>query len=110
VRDGRCVTWGYNGAPPGLPHCQHLGDVMPCTNATHAEANALAFAARQGISTEGGTLYVTLSPCDVCARLLIAAGIERVVYEEEYRDPSGIELLTEAGVKCLSGTEVSSTT
>ena len=98
TRQGRCVSWGYNGAPPGLPHCQHLGDVKPCTNATHAEANALAFAARSGISTESGTLYVTVSPCDVCARLLIAAGIERVVYAEEYRDTSGIELLILGGL------------
>lgn len=126
VREGRCVTWGFNGAPPGLPHCnenyhgwvpermteeetpeehrayiyQNLQD-HGCRNATHAEANALAFAARQGISTDGGTLYVGVSPCDVCARLLIAAGIRRVVYREEYRDRSGIELLERAGVAFL---------
>lgn len=99
TRKGRCVSWGYNGAPPGLPHCQHLGDVKPCTNATHAEANALAFAARQGISTANGTLYVAVSPCEVCARLLIAAGIERVVYAEQYRDDAGLRLLIKAGVK-----------
>ena len=71
-----------------------------CRNATHAEANALAFAARQGISTDGGTLYVTVSPCNVCARLLIAAGIVSVWYDEEYRDRRGLELLEEAGIKC----------
>jgi dCMP deaminase len=102
VRDGRCVSWGYNGAPPGLPHCSHGENDEPCTDATHAEANALAFAARQGISTDGGVLYVTLSPCDVCARLTIAAGIERVVYDEEYRDPSGLELLRRALVPCVT--------
>ena len=125
TKDGRCVSWGFNGAPPGIPHCeenQHgwqdvfnefpLGKGKPpepwltrkleeqgCRNSTHAEANALAFAARQGISTDGGTLYVTVSPCEVCARLLIAAGIERVVYAEKYRDESGIMLLLEGGVE-----------
>jgi dCMP deaminase len=109
VRDGRCVSWGYNGAPPGLPHCDannhgylELYGTLPhehgCKNATHAEANALAFAARQGISTEGATLYVTVSPCDTCARLCIAAGLKEVRWDEEYRDRSGIELLERAGL------------
>jgi len=117
VIDGRCVSWGYNGAPPGLPHCdenihgwqeamkhgwamtsQEMVTSFGCRNATHAEANALAFAARHGIPTDGGTLYVTVSPCDVCARLLIAAGIVRVVYAEQYRDTTGLELLRKAGV------------
>jgi dCMP deaminase len=71
---------------------------MGCINATHAEANALAFAARQGISTEGGTLYVTTSPCDVCARLIIAAGIEKVYYDQEYRDVRGEEILMQSGI------------
>jgi dCMP deaminase len=111
THDGRCVTWGYNGAPPGMPHCEennhgwapkfkHNEPEMGCRNATHAEANALAFAARQGISTDGGTLYVTLTPCVDCARLLIAAGIQAVYYLEGYRDPSGRELLEAAGVRC----------
>ena len=111
VCDGRCISWGYNGAPPGLPHCDQnnhgWGDLKEfpypgdgCRNVTHAEANALAFSARQGISTDGATLFVTVSPCDVCARLLIAAGIREVVYDEEYRDPAGRELLVKAGVQC----------
>jgi dCMP deaminase len=139
---GRAVSWGYNGAPPGLPHCdlnwhgwqsyalttleqrhpgfQHappehydheetyvefleLCDSLirgeGCRNATHAEANAVAFAARQGISTEGGTLYVGVSPCANCARLLIAAGIKRVVWAITYRDPEGSLLLELAGIE-----------
>ena len=115
VCDGRCVTWGYNGAPPGLPHCEdnahgwaeyqsgeptYMLEAHGCRNATHAEANALAFAARQGISTDGGTLYVTLSPCLDCARLLIAAGISEVFYDSEYREPAGRELLQQGGVHC----------
>lgn len=133
TRDGRAISWGYNGAPPGMPHCDqnnhgHDGwdspvdqldsslETMPapevikqvirdyynpvikelltgCRNATHAEANALAFAARQGISTDGATLYVTLSPCAVCARLIIAAGIECVVTNNLYRDSTGWDML-----------------
>lgn len=76
-------------------------DRFGCKNATHAEANALAYAARQGISTDGCTLYVTVSPCDTCSRLLIAAGIRRVVWHEEYRDPAGLNLLAEANVELL---------
>ena len=99
VRDGRCISWGYNGAPPGLAHCNHLPDnEEPCARATHAEANAVAFAARQGISTEGGHLFVTVSPCIPCAQLLIAAGIVEVAYAERYRDESGLFMLREAGV------------
>lgn len=97
TREGRCVSWGYNGAPPGLPHCVHLADNEdPCLVATHAETNAVSFAARQGISTEGGTLYVERSPCVDCARLVIAAGIKRVVYSEPYRDESGLFMLMQA--------------
>jgi deoxycytidylate deaminase len=86
--------------PDGVP--LNPVDLHGCRNATHAEANALAAAARQGISTARATLYVTVSPCDTCARLLIASGIERVVYLEEYRDESGVRLLREAGLVCQS--------
>jgi dCMP deaminase len=107
TRAGRCVAWGFNGAPPGLPHCSendhgwgHDGaaHIYGCRNATHAEANAIAFAAREDCSIEGTVLYVSVAPCDVCARLLIAAGVVRVVAYEAYRDTSGVELLKGAGV------------
>lgn len=118
VKDGRCVSWGYNGAPPGAPHCSennhghpHAGPLLRqadeairqatgntgCANATHAEANAIAFAARQGISTDGAQLFVTVSPCPTCARLIIAAGITDVHYIEEYRDISGVAILLDNG-------------
>jgi dCMP deaminase len=119
TREGRAISWGYNGAPPGLPHCEennhgwadyakergysHATDSLieteGCRNSTHAEANAVAFAARQGISTEGGTCYMSVSPCATCARLLIAAGIVRVVHLTQYRDTEGIELLKQAFVQ-----------
>lgn len=118
IRNGRCISWGYNGAPPGLPHCSenmhgwdngtfpspgpaHNLRASGCCNATHAELNALAFAARQGISTDSAELFVTLSPCDTCARALIAAGISRIYYLEEYRDRSGIELLRGASIESV---------
>jgi dCMP deaminase len=115
VKDGRCISWGYNGAPPGLPHCEENhhgrhpdeyllgGPDLPCLNATHAEANALAFAARQGISTDGGTLYVSITPCHVCARLLIAAGIVTVIAREAYRDEEPIILLDRGGIRVFIG-------
>lgn len=108
VKDGRCISWGYNGAPPGAPHCHEnnhgyspfSGNLLEagCVNATHAEANAIAFAARQGISTDGAQLFVTVSPCAVCARLVIASGITDVHYVEEYRDTTGIKILDSAKV------------
>jgi dCMP deaminase len=109
TKEGRCVSWGYNGAPPGLPHCVHLVDTGEdgCTTATHAEANAVAFAARQGISTEGGTLYSERSPCASCAQLIIATGIKRVVYALPYRDDTGIFTMMEAGLEVkLLGTAI----
>jgi dCMP deaminase len=113
AKDGRHIGSGYNGAPAGMPHCEH--EVMefdpfvkpvaikvrpgqPCTVAIHAEANALAYCARDGISVAGGTLYTTLSPCYSCAQLIIAAGLVRVAYTRAYRDPAGINLLRAAGV------------
>jgi len=99
VMGGRVVSSGYNGAPPGLPHCNHSRFEV-CETATHAELNAVVFAARHGISTEGGTVFVTLSPCVTCSRLLIAAGIRTVYYREEYRDASGLELLESADIRC----------
>ena len=110
VRDGRCVSWGYNGAPSGAPHCSENNhgwnsntdvEVMGCRNATHAEANAIAFAARQGISTEGSELFVTVSPCDVCARLVIAAGIGAVYYAEAYRKDDGCQILQKASIRTV---------
>ena len=99
VKDNRPISTGYNGPFTGRPHCtQNSCKGANCDISIHAEANAIAFAARNGVSTEGCTLYVSLSPCINCAKLIIAAGITKVVYSEEYRDRSGVELLGNANV------------
>lgn len=98
--DSRPVSIGYGGAPSGFPHCSpDICDLSkPCTRTIHAEANAIAFAARKGIVTENATLYCTLAPCLDCAKLLINAGVKNVFYLETYRSREGIALLAEAGV------------
>lgn len=104
ARDGRSLVNGYNGAPAGMPHCSHPdGEVstegsVGCRIAVHAEANAVAYAARLGIRLEGSELYTTLSPCVMCAMLIINAGIKLVYAAQIYRDPAGVELLSAAGI------------
>jgi len=101
ARDGRVLSSGYNGAPSGLPHCspETCGPDRPCTATVHAEAGAIAYAARHGIPIEGSSLYCTNSPCLDCAKLIINAGIIHVDYQIPYRVIEGIELLKLAGIR-----------
>lgn len=107
VQDGRILSHGYNGAPVGMPHCDHsskeigfgLESSGGCTTAVHAEANAIYYAARRGRSTDGAMLICTHQPCKKCAEAIINAGITHVLYQEPYRDESGLLLLSEAGVQ-----------
>ncbi|MBO7641223.1 MAG: dCMP deaminase family protein [Bacteroidales bacterium] len=99
VKDRMIISDGYNGTPSGFENiCEdESGATKPYV--LHAEANAISKVAKSGNSSEGSTLYVTASPCMECAKLIIQAGIRRVVYRDEYRLTDGIDLLRRAGVE-----------
>jgi dCMP deaminase len=92
VKDGRILSTGYNGTPAGYMNCKDHWDgeytkehhEWSKTYEIHAEMNAIIWAARQGISIEGATIYVTLEPCSECSKNVIASGIKRIVYEKPY--------------------------
>lgn len=98
VKDRMIISDGYNGTPSGFENlCE---DEMGYTKwyVLHAEANAILKVARSTQTCEGATLYITLSPCKECSKLIHQAGITRVVYHQNYKDASGIEFLKKAGV------------
>ncbi|MFO7245303.1 MAG: cytidine/deoxycytidylate deaminase family protein [Thermaerobacter sp.] len=102
VRDRRILATGYNGSPPGFPHCLDVGCLMVdghCVRTVHAEMNAVVQAALHGVSIKGATVYCTSFPCLHCAKVLIGAGVERVVYRDPYHDPIAEEFFAQAGVK-----------
>ncbi len=99
VKNNTIISDGYNGTPAGFKNVCEDEDGHTLPYVLHAEANAITKIARSGNSSEGATLYVTTSPCIECSKLIIQAGIARVVFSEYYRLSDGIDLLREAGIK-----------
>ena len=101
VKDQRIISDGYNGTPSGFENvCEDENNVSK-PYVLHAEANAISKVARSHNSSDGATLYVTASPCIECAKLIIQAGVRRVVYGELYRLTDGIDLLRRAGIDVI---------
>ena len=101
VKDKMIISDGYNGTPVGFENVCEDNDGHTLPYVLHAEANAISKVAQSNNSSSGSTLYVTASPCIECAKLIIQAGIKRVVYGELYRLHDGIDLLERAGVECV---------
>ena len=99
VKDKMIISDGYNGTPSGFPNICEDEDNRTFPYVLHAEANAITKVAKSNNSSEGSTLYVTDSPCIECAKLIIQAGIKRVVYSKLYRVTDGIDLMKIAGIQ-----------
>ena len=110
VRDKRILSTGYNGPPKGIPHCKECkrevlkipsGKNHEICEAVHAEQNAIIQAAVHGVSINNSTLYCTCSPCIICTKMIINAGIKRIFSIEGYPDSSSLEMLEKAGISLL---------
>ena len=114
VQDRHVIATGYNGAPRGLRHCAEIGGCLreemkipsgerhEFCRALHAEQNAIIQAAVLGQSVENGTIYITHQPCAICAKMIINAGISRIVVREGYPDKLATDILEEAGLKVVT--------
>ena len=101
VKDKMIISDGYNGTPSGFENVCEDDNNITKPYVLHAEANAITKIARSNNSSDGATMYVTASPCIECAKLIIQAGIKRVVYSEKYRLEDGINLLKRAGIEVI---------
>ena len=100
VKDKSIISDGYNGSPTGFPNICEIDDVT-LPQVLHAEANAITKLAKSTQGSDGSTLYVTLSPCFECSKLIIQSGIKKVVFSEVYRKPESLSFLAEAGIEIL---------
>ena len=98
VKDKMIISDGYNGTPSGFENFCEDEDGYTKWYVLHAEANAIAKVSGSTQSTKGATLYITLSPCKECSKLIFQSGITRVVYSKKYKDQSGIEFLVKSGI------------
>jgi len=104
VKDGNILGFGWNGMPGGMDNtCEHFENMNLVTNSevSHAEENLLGKIAKSTVSSEGATVYITLSPCIHCAKLLATCGIKKVVFRDQYRDNDGAEFLSELGIAVI---------
>lgn len=101
VKDQMIISDGYNGTPAGFENVCEDEDGLTKPYVLHAEANVITKVARSNNSSAGSTLYITASPCMECSKLIIQAGIRRVVYNELYRITDGVDLLRRAGIECI---------
>ena len=101
VKNKSIISDGYNGSPSGFPNVCEDSDMITLPYVLHAEANAITKLAKSTQSSDGSTLYVTLSPCFECSKLIIQSGIKRVVFSQVYRNPGSIPFLVEAGVEVV---------
>lgn len=112
VKENRILATGYNGAPTGCAHCEQVGCLreqlhipsgqrQELCRALHAEQNAFLQAAKYGITVEGSTLYVTTQPCSLCAKMIINAGIVKVIFRGDYPDELSLEFLKEAKIEIV---------
>ena len=99
VKDGRILSTGYNGTPAGFDNCCEDHEGKTLWYVLHAEANAILKVARSTNNCDGATLYLTLSPCKDCSKLVLQAGIKRLVYIHNYKDTSGVDFLRKAGIE-----------
>lgn len=112
VKNKQILATGYNGAPTGITHCDKVGCIRKELNvpsgqrhelcrALHAEQNAFLQAARHGVCLEGGALYITVQPCSICAKMIINAGIKKIVIEGEYPDEMARDFIKEAQIEMV---------
>lgn len=112
VKDNRILTTGYNGVPPKVEHCENAGCLREklgvpsgqrheLCRALHAEQNAVIQAAKNGIPIDGSAIYITAQPCIICAKILIASGIQRIIFKGDYPDELSLEMLKESNIEVV---------